>query len=163
MENHCRSVIPTGLAGIITGIMLAVAKRARRDRPVADPGRLFADNQLEHLQWVYGTLPGMMYYQILAGAGGDPVHRSTVGCGVDTDPYDRCHQYRRQGDLETLRSQEIVGEEYLVAKRLDMEDVNIYYGPFHAVAEVSLAILPRSVTSFIGRVGLRQVDGPADS
>jgi phosphate transport system ATP-binding protein len=40
-----------------------------------------------------------------------------------------------------------------VAKRLDMKDVNIYYGPFHAVADVSLSILPRSVTAFIGASG----------
>jgi len=40
-----------------------------------------------------------------------------------------------------------------VAKRLDMKDVNIYYGSFHAVAEVSLSILPRSVTAFIGASG----------
>ena len=40
-----------------------------------------------------------------------------------------------------------------MAKRLDLEDVNLYYGSFHAVADVSLAILPRSVTSFIGASG----------
>jgi phosphate transport system ATP-binding protein len=40
-----------------------------------------------------------------------------------------------------------------VAKRLDMKDVNIYYGAFHAVADVSLSILPRSVTAFIGASG----------
>jgi phosphate transport system ATP-binding protein len=40
-----------------------------------------------------------------------------------------------------------------VAKRLDMKDVNIYYGSFHAVADVSLSILPRSVTAFIGASG----------
>src|ERR1700690_1373 len=34
-----------------------------------------------------------------------------------------------------------------------MKDVNIYYGSFHAVADVSLAILPRSVTAFIGASG----------
>jgi phosphate transport system ATP-binding protein len=40
-----------------------------------------------------------------------------------------------------------------VAKRLDLKDVNIYYGSFHAVADVSLSILPRSVTAFIGASG----------
>src|SRR5580698_725724 len=34
-----------------------------------------------------------------------------------------------------------------------MKDVNIYYGAFHAVADVSLSILPRSVTAFIGASG----------
>jgi phosphate transport system ATP-binding protein len=40
-----------------------------------------------------------------------------------------------------------------VAKRLDLKDVNIYYGPFKAVAGVSLSVLPRSVTAFIGPSG----------
>src|SRR6201993_5313847 len=40
-----------------------------------------------------------------------------------------------------------------VAKRLDLKDVNIYYGPFQAVADVSLSVLPRSVTAFIGPSG----------
>ena len=40
-----------------------------------------------------------------------------------------------------------------MAKRLDLKDVNIYYGSFHAVADVSLAVPPRSVTAFIGPSG----------
>jgi phosphate transport system ATP-binding protein len=40
-----------------------------------------------------------------------------------------------------------------MAKRLDLKDLNIYYGSFHAVANVSLAVLPRSVTAFIGPSG----------
>ena len=40
-----------------------------------------------------------------------------------------------------------------MAKRLDLKDLNIYYGSFHAVADVELAVLPRSVTAFIGPSG----------
>ncbi|MGO9929874.1 MAG: phosphate ABC transporter ATP-binding protein PstB [Mycobacterium sp.] len=40
-----------------------------------------------------------------------------------------------------------------MAKRLDLKGVNIYYGSFKAVADVSLSILPRSVTAFIGSSG----------
>lgn len=40
-----------------------------------------------------------------------------------------------------------------MAKRLDLKDVNIYYGSFHAVQNVSLAVPPRSVTAFIGPSG----------
>src|SRR3954454_24678596 len=40
-----------------------------------------------------------------------------------------------------------------MAKRLDLKDVNIYYGSFHAVEDVSLAIEPRTVTAFIGPSG----------
>ena len=40
-----------------------------------------------------------------------------------------------------------------MAKRLDLKAVNIYYGSFKAVADVTLSILPRSVTAFIGSSG----------
>jgi phosphate transport system ATP-binding protein len=40
-----------------------------------------------------------------------------------------------------------------MAKRLDIKDVNLYYGKFHAVADVSLSVPPRSVTAFIGPSG----------
>jgi phosphate transport system ATP-binding protein len=40
-----------------------------------------------------------------------------------------------------------------MAKRIDLKDVNIYYGSFHAVADVSLSVPPRSVTAFIGPSG----------
>jgi phosphate transport system ATP-binding protein len=40
-----------------------------------------------------------------------------------------------------------------VAKRLDLKDVDIYYGAFHAVDGVSLSVPPNSVTAFIGPSG----------
>jgi phosphate transport system ATP-binding protein len=40
-----------------------------------------------------------------------------------------------------------------MAKRIDVKAINIYYGSFHAVADVSLTVSPRSVTSFIGPSG----------
>lgn len=40
-----------------------------------------------------------------------------------------------------------------MAKRLDLRDVNIHYGDFHAVQNVDLQVPPRSVTSFIGPSG----------
>src|SRR4051812_7595310 len=40
-----------------------------------------------------------------------------------------------------------------MAKRLDLKDVNIYYGSFHAVADVALSVQPRSVTALIGPSG----------
>lgn len=40
-----------------------------------------------------------------------------------------------------------------MAKRLDLHDVNIYYGDFHAVKDVNLEVPPRSVTAFIGPSG----------
>ena len=40
-----------------------------------------------------------------------------------------------------------------MAKRLDLRDVNIHYGDFHAVQNVDLQVPPRSVTAFIGQSG----------
>ncbi|HIW90226.1 MAG TPA: phosphate ABC transporter ATP-binding protein [Candidatus Corynebacterium avicola] len=40
-----------------------------------------------------------------------------------------------------------------MAKRLDLKDVDIFYGDFHAVQNVNLEVPPRSVTAFIGPSG----------
>ena len=40
-----------------------------------------------------------------------------------------------------------------MAKRIDVKDLNIYYGDFRAVADVAMAVEPRSVTAFIGPSG----------
>jgi phosphate transport system ATP-binding protein len=40
-----------------------------------------------------------------------------------------------------------------MAKRIDVKDLNIFYGKFQAVDGVSLAVPPRSVTAFIGPSG----------
>jgi phosphate transport system ATP-binding protein len=40
-----------------------------------------------------------------------------------------------------------------VAKRIDISDLNIFYGSFRAVADVTVSIEPRSVTALIGPSG----------
>jgi phosphate transport system ATP-binding protein len=40
-----------------------------------------------------------------------------------------------------------------VAKRIDVSDLNIFYGDFRAVADVNVSIEPRSVTALIGPSG----------
>lgn len=40
-----------------------------------------------------------------------------------------------------------------MAKSLDLKNVNIYYGDFHAVQDVNLHVPPKSVTAFIGPSG----------
>src|SRR5690606_18433435 len=40
-----------------------------------------------------------------------------------------------------------------MSKRIDVKDLDIYYGDFHAVKGVSMTIEPRSVTAFIGPSG----------
>ncbi|MGV8850516.1 MAG: phosphate ABC transporter ATP-binding protein PstB [Propionibacteriaceae bacterium] len=40
-----------------------------------------------------------------------------------------------------------------MAKRIDVEDLDVYYGTFQAVSGVSLVVEPRTVTAFIGPSG----------
>ena len=40
-----------------------------------------------------------------------------------------------------------------MAKRIEIDNLNIYYGKFHAVRDVSLTVEPRTVTAFIGPSG----------
>ena len=40
-----------------------------------------------------------------------------------------------------------------MAKRIDIKDLDIYYGDFKAVEGVNIAIEPKSVTAFIGPSG----------
>jgi phosphate transport system ATP-binding protein len=40
-----------------------------------------------------------------------------------------------------------------MAKRIDVRDLDIYYGSFHAVQDVSMTVQPRTVTAFIGPSG----------
>jgi len=40
-----------------------------------------------------------------------------------------------------------------MAKRIDVTNLNVFYGKFRAVENVNFAIEPRSVTAFIGPSG----------
>ena len=40
-----------------------------------------------------------------------------------------------------------------MSKRIELKDLDIYYGKFHAVKSVSMTIEPRAVTAFIGSSG----------
>ena len=40
-----------------------------------------------------------------------------------------------------------------MAKRIDVKDLNVYYGSFKAVEDITMTIEPRSVTAFIGPSG----------
>ena len=40
-----------------------------------------------------------------------------------------------------------------MAQRIDVKDLNVYYGSFKAVEDVSMSVEPRTVTAFIGPSG----------
>jgi phosphate transport system permease protein len=72
-KTIARIVIPTGLAGIITGIMLAIARVLGETAPLLILVGYAQTMNFNVFSGFMGTLPGMMYYQTSAGAGADPV------------------------------------------------------------------------------------------
>ena len=68
-----RVVIPTGLSGIITGIMLAVARVMGETAPLLILVGYSHAMSFDIFQGFMGTLPGMMFNQTAAGAGVTPV------------------------------------------------------------------------------------------
>ncbi|MGE5286839.1 MAG: phosphate ABC transporter permease PstA [Micromonosporaceae bacterium] len=66
-------VIPTGLSGIITGIMLAVARVMGETAPLLILIGYAQSMNFNVFRGFMGSLPGMMYNQTSAGAGINPV------------------------------------------------------------------------------------------
>ncbi|OBH05986.1 phosphate ABC transporter permease PstA [Mycobacterium sp. E1747] len=68
-----RVVIPTGLSGIITGILLATARVMGETAPLLILVGYAQSMNFDIFSGFMGTLPGMMYNQTSAGAGVSPV------------------------------------------------------------------------------------------
>lgn len=68
-----RIVIPTALSGIVTGIMLALARVMGETAPLLILVGYAASMNFDMFDGFMGSLPGMMYDQISAGAGANPV------------------------------------------------------------------------------------------
>jgi phosphate transport system permease protein len=72
-KTIARIVIPTGLSGIITGIMLAVARVMGETAPLLVLVGYSQPINYNIFSGFMGSLPGMMYNQTSAGAGINPV------------------------------------------------------------------------------------------
>lgn len=68
-----RIVIPSGLSGIITGIMLALARVAGETAPLLILVGYSQAMNFNMFTGFMGSLPGMIYDQTTSGAGADPV------------------------------------------------------------------------------------------
>jgi phosphate transport system permease protein len=68
-----RIVIPTALSGIVTGVMLALARVMGETAPLLILVGYAAAINFDMSGGFMGSLPGMMYDQISAGAGANPV------------------------------------------------------------------------------------------
>ncbi len=72
-KTIAKVVIPTGLSGIITGIMLAVARVMGETAPLLILVGYSQAMNFDLFKGFMGTLPGMMFNQAAAGAGVNPV------------------------------------------------------------------------------------------
>jgi phosphate transport system permease protein len=72
-KTIARIVIPTGLSGIITGIMLAVARVMGETAPLLILVGYSQSMNYNIFTGFMGSLPGMMYNQTSVGAGVNPV------------------------------------------------------------------------------------------
>jgi phosphate transport system permease protein len=72
-KTIAKVVIPTGLSGIITGIMLAVARVMGETAPLLILVGYSQAMNFDIFKGFMGTLPGMMFNQAAAGAGVNPV------------------------------------------------------------------------------------------
>jgi phosphate transport system permease protein len=72
-KTIARIVIPTGLSGIITGVMLAVARVLGETAPLLILVGYSQSMNYNVFRGFMGSLPGMMYDQTSAGAGVSPV------------------------------------------------------------------------------------------
>ena len=68
-----RIVIPTALSGIVTGVMLALARVMGETAPLLVLVGYAQAMNFDMFSGFMGSLPGMMYDQISAGAGANPV------------------------------------------------------------------------------------------
>ncbi len=109
-KTIARIVIPTGLSGIITGIMLAVARVMGETAPLLILVGYCAVDELQYLHGVHGVVTRPDVRPDIGRCGPQPgAHGSVVGCGINPHSGDRRHQCRGPGDRENLCPQEVVG------------------------------------------------------
>lgn len=72
-KTIARIVIPTALSGIVTGIMLALARVMGETAPLLILVGYAQNMNFDMFSGFMGSLPGMMYDQTSAGAGANPV------------------------------------------------------------------------------------------
>ncbi|MHA7653031.1 phosphate ABC transporter permease PstA [Mycobacterium sp. ML4] len=72
-KTIARVVLPTGLSGILTGILLALARVLGETSPLLILVGYARFINFDVFTGFMGSLPGMMYDQTTAGAGADPI------------------------------------------------------------------------------------------
>ena len=126
-----RIVIPTALPGIVTGVMLGVARVAGETAPVLLV--TFGTNSIntDPFSGPQSSLPLFVYQQA-----GLP---NQVAIDRASSPTSGAPGWGAEG--------------FAMAKRIEIESLSCFYGNFKAVEDVTLSVEPKSVTAFIGPSG----------
>ena len=166
-KTMLRIVLPTCFSGIVTGSLLGLARVMGETAPLL----LLAAYTKYVNQNLFGgsmaALPTFIYTDLAQ-------HLRATGCRprlgrrVHADPHrDRPEPPRplrrplRQGRSSDADTADPVAPDPtrhlpgwpLMSMRIDVTDLNVYYGDFQAVEDVNMTIEPRSVTAFIGPSG----------
>ncbi len=157
-------VLPTAMAGIITGVMLAIARIIGETAPLlittgvvtsvnGDPfnGRMsnlavFAFNSV---QVARRAARGVVRPGVVGRAHADPHRDGAEPARTPALPPLRHGPARMSATTE--RTKEMAVE--TAAKTVEAKDLNLYYGSFLAVKDVNVTLQPNKVTALIGSSG----------
>ncbi len=155
-------VLPTAMAGIITGITLAVARVIGETAPLLIIAGSTDSVNMNLFDGRMMTLPVFIYYSftqpgVPAQFGIDRAWGAALVLIVIVMVLNllarllgRCCHRRPAADRPPENRRE---KRTTMAKSIDVSDLNIYYGDFLAVEGVSMTIPARSVTALIGPSG----------
>ena len=166
-------VLPTAFSGIITGILLGLARVMGETAPLIILGPYTKVIATDLFGGLMATLPTMINSD--RGENLQPAVDRVWGAALTLillifvlnllgrfiGRFSKVKAAPAPGPLTDPPAASEKREDDTMAKRIDVKDLDIYYGDFKAVEGVTMTVEPRSVTSFIGPVRLRQVDRAA--
>ena len=156
-------VLPTSIAGITTGVMLAIARVIGETAPLLIIARLHHEHELQPVQRADDDPAGVRVHPVRAAGRHRRAGLPSIAPGpaaltliliVDAAQPRRPHSSPRSSPPSAAAEPGTADpKESHVSKRIEVNDLNVYYCQFLAVEDVSLTIEPRTVTAFIGPSG----------
>ena len=143
-----RVVIPTAFAGIMTGVMLGLARVMGETAPLLILVSYAVGINFSPTSDTMGALPNDDQRRAGPSAAAAWL-RTSVGRRADPDPH---LDVAQPAGARHCPGQQAEGE-ITMARRIDVRNLDVYYGGFHAVEDVSMTVEPRTVTAFIGPSG----------
>ena len=154
-----RIVLPTAFSGIITGVLLGMARIMGETAPLLILGPYTKNIATNLFAGPMPTLPTMINQDRVELGFDAAVERmwaaalTLILIVLLLNLVGRLVARLSTGSGTLTRIPHRDKERHLMAKRIDVKDLNVYYGDFKAVEGVSMTVEPRSVTAFIGPSG----------